>query len=398
MERLGVSRREMDGGMGERKDEIWQDQSGRPVTWLAAVIVLALSLAALTAWRGGTGLDVARRYLHYGTPERAGGEILYRYEQSGKNRFAVLGDYLAVLSDTELRVADNVGGTVWSQTVHMTAPAMEQGGGRAVAYDVGGTELYVLDASGVIMALTATEEEPFLAARLNRNGSLAITAGARGKRGTVTVYGPNLELVFRFNSSRRFVSDAIVTDDDSRMAAVTLGQDEGAFATTVVIYRLDSQEPEAEYTIPDGLAVSIVQKGQFLNLVTDTGVSVSDLRGAAQGAYSCEGEHLRACAPGGDRFTALLLNRYKSGSLGRIVTLDAGGRELGTLDVREEVLSLSAAGRYVAVLYAGRLVVYNAAMQEYAALSGTDSLRQAVVREDGSVLMIGGDSARLFLP
>ena len=54
--------------------------------------------------------------------------------------------------------------------------------------------------------------------------------------------------------------------------------------------------------------------------------------------------------------------------------------------------------KYAAALYSGRLVVYNQAMREYAALSGTDNLRQVIVRPDGSILLIGADSARVFLP
>ncbi len=40
----------------------------------------------------------------------------------------------------------------------MSAPALTSGGGRVVAYDVGGTELFVLDGNGVL--LEQTTEEP----------------------------------------------------------------------------------------------------------------------------------------------------------------------------------------------------------------------------------------------
>ena len=62
----------------------------------------------------------------------------------------------------------------------MTAPALSTGGGRAVAYDAGGTELYVVDEDGEVLALTAPEDYPFLSARLNRDGWLAVTTGAGG--------------------------------------------------------------------------------------------------------------------------------------------------------------------------------------------------------------------------
>ena len=94
----------------------------------------------------------------------------------------------------------------------------------------------------------------------------------------------------------------------------------------------------------------------------------------------------------------LLLNRYQSGSVGRLVTVGTDGEELASLDVHEEVLSVSAAGRYVAVLYTDSLVVYNPDLQAYATLKGTGYAKEALVRTDGSALLVASESARLFLP
>ena len=66
----------------------------------------------------------------------------------------------------------------------------------------------------------------------------------------------------------------------------------------------------------------------------------------------------------------LQLNRYQSGSVGRLVTVDDDGEEIASLDVAEEVRDVSACGRYLSVLYADRLVVYNRQLQAYATLHG----------------------------
>ena len=78
--------------------------------------------------------------------------------------------------------------------------------------------------------------------------------------------------------------------------------------------------------------------------------------------------------------------------------MDKNGEELGSLEVREEVLSISAAGRYLAVLYAGHLTVYNQDLQAYATLQGTEDTRGALMRPDGTVLLLSASSASLFLP
>ena len=63
-----------------------------------------------------------------------------------------------------------------------------------------------------------------------------------------------------------------------------------------------------------------------------------------------------------------------------------------------EVGDVSACGRYLSVLYADRLGVYNRQLQAYATLHGPEHTREVLTRADGSVLMIGADSAELFLP
>lgn len=100
----------------------------------------------------------------------------------------------------------------------------------------------------------------------------------------------------------------------------------------------------------------------------------------------------------GDGFTALLLNRYKSGGVGRLVTVDTDGQEIAALDVNEEILSISAAGRYLAVLYMDSVVIYTEELEIYAQLEGTDYARSVLMRQDGSALLLAAESAHLFLP
>ena len=108
-------------------------------------------------------------------------------------------------------------------------------------------------------------------------------------------------------------------------------------------------------------------------------------------------EFLREYDLGGEDFTALLLNRYQSGSVGRLVTVDDAGKEIAALDVSEEVRDLSACGRYLAVLYGDRVVVYNRDLQVYATLHGVEHAREVLTRSDGSVLMAGdGHGASCF--
>ena len=396
--------------MTDTTSNIWNDSDGEEevpkkkhhrLRWFLLLLIVVLAVVGVAAYRDGTGFDAIRRYFAYGSDSQTAEETEtgYRYDASSSNRFAAVNDALVVLSQNTLKVLSSKGDELWSENVKMTQPALAVGGGCAVAYDVGGTDLYVVDSGGKRMELHADPTEPLLAATLNKNGWLAVTAEKNGYKGSVSVYNAKGTLMFDFYSSQRFVTNGYVTDDNALLAAVTLGQEDSVFVSNIVLYDLSKkQDPVADYDISDSLVFDLGEQDGRLITVSDRGIHSSAPKGGSEATYSYSGFYLREYDFHGDGFTALLLNRYQSGSLGKLVTVDESGQELAALDVNQEVVSLSAAGRYLAVLYVDRLVLYNQNLQVYAALEDLSAVKDVLMRKDGSALLIGSESATLFLP
>ena len=78
--------------------------------------------------------------------------------------------------------------------------------------------------------------------------------------------------------------------------------------------------------------------------------------------------------------------------------MDDEGQLLAELEVDKEVLSISAAGKYAAVLYSDELVIYNKELEVCAQLPDLSSAKQVLMREDGSAVLVGADAASLYLP
>jgi len=401
--------------MADTTRNIWNDRDGEeqqvrrkkhPVLFsllsFLLVLVVVLCVVLFAAYRDGTGFDVLRRYLHYGKAEEVGGASIYDYDADGTNHFAVLEDHLVVLSETALQVLSPDGEIVWSASVNMVAPALSKGDSYAVAYDVGGTKAYIVDCYGEVMTLDTSDmdkgEGRIIAATMNEEDWLAVTMEKQKYKSCVQVYDSEMELAFVFNSSRRFAMDAVVVGEGERLAAVTLGQEDSTFVSNVVLYELTKEEPLANYDIADGLLVAIQAKQDQIISVSDTCLTYADKEGNIVASYGYGEAYLREYDVTGDDFAALQLNRYQTGSLGRLVTVGTDGAELGVLDVSEEILDISAAGRYLAVLYADRVVVYNQNLQVYASLAGIDQVRGILMRPDGSVLLLSAESAKIFLP
>ena len=147
----------------------------------------------------------------------------------------------------------------------------------------------------------------------------------------------------------------------------------------------------------DGVLLALEEVNGRMAAVCDTVLAYGDAAGKTYGEYDYDGAYLRDWSVGGD-YTVLRLNRYYAGSIGRIVTVDLDGVERASLDVNEEVISVSAAGRYIAVLYAGRVVVYTSDLTEYARMEGAERAKSVLMCEDGSVLVLESERGTRFLP
>ena len=114
--------------------------------------------------------------------------------------------------------------------------------------------------------------------------------------------------------------------------------------------------------------------------------------------YDFDPAYLKGYALSGDGFATLLLGRYRAGSASDLVTIGRDGEPLGRLDLTGQVLSLSACGRYVAILSGQRLIVYTKDLTQYAALDDSRHARHVTLCDDGSALLADSQDAWLYIP
>ena len=365
---------------------------------LTLLIVLAVVVAA--AWKDLKSLDSVKRLFSYNkiTQDEQGKAELYAFSNDRSNVFALLGDHLIVASTTNVTVLGDDGSIIYSGSVKLASPAIAVGGQTAAVYDIGAQTLLVFSASGLVRDMSGECSGSILSVSLNPSDYLTLNAEKSGYKSTVTVYDASGEKVFAFNSSERYVIDAAVLRDCKHMAAVTLGEANGAVANTVSLYSLGSEKAASVNTLTGSLLLSLDSVAGSLACLTDESLTFFTASGSLAGSYRFEYPYLRGVSMEGNGFAALLLSRYRSGSALRIVTVGTDGEALGGLDSRGEVLSLSAAGNYLAVLYSDSLAIYTPQMEEYARLDGTEYARAVIMRDDGTAVLIGSASAWLYIP
>ena len=366
--------------------------------WLAGVVVVVLAVVAVAVLRDTTTFDGLRRAVLYASAEKDenGCAQLYRYAAEKDSTFASVGGSLIQATNRRILLLGEDGQARYNIDVKFARAAIYTRGELAAVYDIGGNEVYLLDAKGLVRKIVA-EGEVF-SCTINEAGAVALTLHKSGSKAAVVVYNEKGEKVFGFNSADRFLMTSALSEDGKHMAAVTMGQSEGVFASSLVLYSIKSTEPLAECPLPGGAVYDLGMVDGRWCAVGEDGIHFVTPTGERAAYYDFEGTYLRRCSLQGAETITLLLGRYKSGTQTQLVSVDTEGVQLAIEDVDREVLSITAAGKYAAVLYSDELVIYGEALEAYARLQDVSAAKMALMRPDGSAVLVGADAASLYLP
>lgn len=116
------------------------------------------------------------------------------------------------------------------------------------------------------------------------------------------------------------------------------------------------------------------------------------------GTWSEPNQYLQGYSLNGDNYAVEVASWYKAGGSGEVLLIDERGDTACSKAISGEVLSVSAAGRYIAVLTAEALTIYTSNdLEEYAQINNNGSKR-AIIHSDGATMMIGADSTWLYVP
>lgn len=362
---------------------------------MAGVVLLVAALAALYFFSDGPA----------GQPQEdaaisVSGAVMesFSFDAHSSNEYAAFNGGLAVASVSGLSVyaADGAESCVLQTT--MATPRVLSCGEAVMAYDVGGYNLMAVGKKGTEL-LNVTAAKPILDADLSPDGYVCYSTSESGYKSILYVYNPRGAMIYRWLSSSQYLPICTVSPEGTYMAAVALGQANGIFESSLVVFRTDSEEIYSTVTLGNELFYDL----EFLEDGTLCAVGESSsmwlrMDGTVLGKYSYGGAYLKDFDFGGSGFLTLSLNMYKAGNSCTVVTVSPSGEELGSSSYTEEILDSSAAGNYVAVLTANGLDLYKQDMTRTARLDATQSATAVVMRMDGTALLLSGGTGRKFIP
>ena len=326
---------------------------GKRIAVFALLLVLVAGGVAAYVFRDRLNLDALQRYVRYLNVSDDSKTGRFVYDESNSNRYAGLSGGLAVASATGLSLYDKDGVETASIQASMSAPVLKTGGDLALAYDTGGTTLEAASQkSGSVLHIAA--QKPILDADIASDGSICYLSSESGYRAVLCVYNSKQALIYRWLSSSQYFMRCTVSSGAKYAAAAALGQEDGMFQSSVVLFRTDSEEILSTIPIGNALIYDLhFLPGNTLCVLCEDALYFYDLDGQCLGSYAFEDAYLKDYTLDGSGFVTLVMNLYKAGNRYTVLTIGYDGTMLGALPTSEQILDISASGRYLALLTSG---------------------------------------------
>lgn len=367
----------------------------RKILLMILVCILVLTAVGLFVFRKELHLDHALRRLKYWNA--SGGEI-YFFDAHNSNRYASFDGGLAVASAGGLSTYDSDGREAVISQSKLSLPEIQTGGDMVMAYDVGGNTLLAIHKSGGEV-LRVTSDKPILDADLSQGGDICYLSSEAGYKSVLTVYNEQQERIYRWLSTSTFLSLCAISDNGKDLAAIGLDQRDGSFVSTLNLFRTDTDQLINTVVLGDDLIYDLMYlDSDLLCAVGESCVIYISAAGEILGTYDFGGRYFKDHNASGEGFLALSMNTYRAGNRYSLVLVDETGSELGSVYVGQEILDISAAGKYIAVLTPQKLTIYDRKLTVYAETDDTGSATAVLMQSDGVAMLLGSGSGRLYIP
>lgn len=370
----------------------------KKILLLAGIAAVVCAVLALILFREALNLDGVRRWGKYLNIKNDASFGSYSFDAHNSNQYDNFDGGLAVASIGGLSTFRENGENLFVLQQQIDLPQLLVNENMAVAYDVGGSGLVALDKNrGEVLRLE--ESHPILDADLSSRGKICVSSSAGGYKSVLSVYNEEQDLIYRWLSSSAYYPLCAAAPDSNRIAAVAVGQADGVFDSSICVFQTDREEIVHQFSLGSELFYDLFfTDDDELCAVGEKALHFVATDGKEIGTYLYRDPYLKDFDRGGDGFLTLSTNMYRAGNRYSLTTVNENGREIANRFLGQEVLDLSACGRYIAVLTQGKLTVYTQSLAVYHETTDVAGATSVVMRNDGTVLLLGNGQGKLYIP
>ena len=367
------------------------------------MIVILLTLTAVI-WLisnreeiGRVGIKGLLSNLTYSSDSSAAAAGQIYFDVGYDQCFASFNGGLAVASASSLSLYSASGEKRLSAEYSMGDPALCSAGLYNLVFDRGGKSYYLT--KNYTLLLSANTNYDIINARMSEQGWYLLISGESEYKALVSVFDNSQNEVYKWYSADQYVMSADISPDCTAMVCGCVSADGAKLYSRIIVFSLSEEQYLQKVDLEDTLLLDVFYTAQGnICAVTEGGLYFYNNKGESLGEFSFNGAYLKSYAGRGLKNPSVLLGPYRGGGGGSLSVIDEKGQVVSHLDIDDEVTSLSAAGDYIALLYADDLKIYKGDLTPYTEKSGVSSYRKVIQREDGSSLLIGEENATVFTP
>ena len=375
------------------KQGIW-----RKILAMALVTLVVCGIVALILFWDELHMDARLLRLKYWRVDGDDTYSNYSFDAHNSNCYAGFDDGLAVASVGGLSTYTSDGRVAFVSQSQLSLPQIKAVEDTVMAFDVGGNSLLAIhESNGEVLRVDT--EKAILDADISADGDICYLSSEGGYKSILTVYNEKQELVYRWLSTSTFYPLCAISEKGQELAAIGLDQKDGSFVSTLNLFRTDTDQIVSTVTLGSDLIYDLMYVDEdTLCAIGESGVTYLSADGEVLQTYSYDGNYLKDFDDSGNGFLALSLNTYRAGNRYSLVVMDETMEEPVSVYVGQEILDLSAAGKYIAVLTSKGLTVYDRDLSVCSQSQNTGTATSALMRPDGTVLLLGGGAGRLYIP
>lgn len=369
---------------------------------LLATAALLLGAMILVIYRDTINMNTFKHWLDYQRMDTGatGESAPFSHAGGDKLSIAYLNSGVVTASAAGAHYYGLDGQQLAEEVRSLENPVLTASRSTAVVYDAGNQSLFAFRDGEKNFSLSLEGGADLLSARPNDGGWLAVTAQQSGYKGAVTVYDRRGEPVIQISLSSTFAVDAAISPDGRTVAVVTIGQENGAFFSRLLLYSVDKTEPFAQLDLGGMTVLDMDFDLGVVWLVGEDRLLTVSLTPEGETVQTCffSPSYLKGCSLGGDGFAFLLMGRYRSGSADQALLVDSSAQVVQSIALTGQVLDYAAAGEYCALLTGSQLSVYNTSLEFVAGVENSRAARRVDLNTNGSALLANDQQAWLYIP
>ncbi len=362
---------------------------------LILVFVVVLSVFLFSGMLRNTSIQHLAYFLTSGI-SGASDTVNITFPESDNNRFHLLKKGLVILSNEKLSVYSMSGEEKYSVPLTYRNPTVSGSEKHLIAFDRGSTEFLVTNGTSILLQEEAASN--IINANMNRNGAFSLITDGPDCKTLLSVYNPSFDLVYKLYSTEQYVMDAAISNNNKSMAVLTLSASGEGFIGAVSFYHLDEEEPYFTHSLTDCVPLAVeYDAGGQIRVLCENRYLLFDKDGTLLTEFPFDQTDLLSYTFGSKRMVGLLTNNYSTGGYSSMTLLSRNDEEPLSISFREETLAVSAAGNYIAVRCPNKIVVYDRKLRLDRTYTVPAGVKSCIMREDGTVLIIGANFATLLV-